>query len=660
MKDEISLFRMNFIIQDNTAMTLETNLVKIVEEILFEKKSESLSITEIAESIKTKFDLDFSEEEIQIAIKKKGKHIQNINSRYILKPDYRKILSEQEDFNSKISRLVQMAIKENNLSVPKEHLMDVLKEYLYFCFNSNKNSILALLNNTRETNGRFNKSESDIKLINLFLNWENEEKNKFIYNIVSYGYIYCSLTIKKNEILANRLFRGKNFILDANIIFRLAGINNDVRMNTIKSFVEKCKEVGVTLFYTTSTLDEIKRVIVSKVQWIKAVTGNQEPLDLSEFDNSKNDFYKIYCDWSNRDGNIYNDYKGFQNFLTKLVINVLNEISFVDPPNFNIKSANEFENYTISLKDYKEKHSERKQSQDSIQTDVNNYLYLRSLRRKDKNVNLWTTNDFFISADQNLIGWSLEIDKGIPIVVLPSVWLTIMLRFAGRTANDYKAFCSFLELRTHLPDDTIDVYQLLTNLADKTTDNELKKIIIQEVFTNKDDYVNFIDDDYEEITNKAFDKIMDDRKQSEQQEIEGLKYIYEKKKKELEDFELRKIADDKFKIQKLVEEDTKKHFKVLQFINGKKMLIAFAIFIIMVTLTIMTIEKKGPLFSMLICYDVEVVNEMGNILSSLGLIWAIGVVVAGFVGKFLFFLCSDKRIQKYKNTRKEYYKKIFE
>lgn len=92
-------------------------------------------------------------------------------------------------------------------------------------------------------------------------------------------------------------------------------------MNTIKYFVEKCKEAGVTLCYTTATLDEIKRVIVSKVQWIKSFTGSQEPLDLSEFDNLKNDFYNIYCNWSNYDGNIYNDFRGFQTYLMKLVIN---------------------------------------------------------------------------------------------------------------------------------------------------------------------------------------------------------------------------------------------------------------------------------------------------------------------------------------------------
>lgn len=166
---------MNFIIQDNTAMTLETNLVKIIEKILYDEKGGRLTIAEIAESIKKRFDLSFSNEEIKTAIRKKGRHIQNIEHGYILKPDYRKTLSNQEDFNS------------------------------------NKNSILALLDNVKENGEQFKKSESDIKLINLFLNWENEEKNKFVYNILSYGYVYCSLTAKKDEILANRLFRGKNY-----------------------------------------------------------------------------------------------------------------------------------------------------------------------------------------------------------------------------------------------------------------------------------------------------------------------------------------------------------------------------------------------------------------------------------------------------------------
>ena len=112
-------------------------MVKIIEEILYDEKGGRLTIAEIAESIKKRFDLSFSDEEIKTAIRKKGRHIQNIEHGYILKPDYRKTLSNQEDFNSKISRLTQQAIKELNLNVPKNYLIDLLKEYLYFCFIKN-------------------------------------------------------------------------------------------------------------------------------------------------------------------------------------------------------------------------------------------------------------------------------------------------------------------------------------------------------------------------------------------------------------------------------------------------------------------------------------------------------------------------------------------
>ena len=64
---------MNFIIQDNTAMTLETNLVKIIEKILYDEKGGRLTIAEIAESIKKRFDLSFSDEEIKTAIRNIGK-----------------------------------------------------------------------------------------------------------------------------------------------------------------------------------------------------------------------------------------------------------------------------------------------------------------------------------------------------------------------------------------------------------------------------------------------------------------------------------------------------------------------------------------------------------------------------------------------------------
>ena len=59
-------------------------------------------------------------------------------------------------------------------------------------------------------------------------------------------------------------------------------------------------------------------------------------------------------------------------------------------------------------------------------------------------------NDFIVSADQLLISWTGNAFSGVPIVVLPSVWLSIILRFTGRTDDDYKSFCLFLTQRQHI------------------------------------------------------------------------------------------------------------------------------------------------------------------------------------------------------------------
>lgn len=421
MGDNRELFRMSFIIQDNATMTLESNLVKLVETILLDGDKNGLSLFQISDKIESDFSLFFTEEEINKAIQKKGKNIQLLNGKYLLKPEYRDKLARKENFKSQLEKFAVLAIKELELKTEKNELVRLLTDYLYFCFNSNKNSILNLINDSKATEISFSKNYDEIKLINDFLSWDNDDKNKFVYNVVSFGYIYCTLTVKKNDLLSNRLFRGKKFILDANIIFRLAGINNDSRKRTIKSFVQKCKEVGVELCYTTTTLDEIKRVIIKKVEWIKSVTGEQQPLDLSSYEPSENDFYSIYSTWAAQSTNQYSDFVAFEKYLTRLIMDVINQLKCFSSVNFQVKQKEEFENFLISLSEYKAKHSNKRQTKASLKADVTNILHIKDLRAKSRNNDIWSTNVFFISADQNLIRWISEIETGVPLVVLPSV-----------------------------------------------------------------------------------------------------------------------------------------------------------------------------------------------------------------------------------------------
>ena len=61
----------------------------------------------------------------------------------------------------------------------------------------------------------------------------------------------------------------------------------------------------------------------------------------------------------------------------------------------------------------------------------------------------FSTSTYMISADQSFIAFATDYVDGVQIVVLPSVWLTIMLRFCGRTEDDYKAFVSFMRIRNN-------------------------------------------------------------------------------------------------------------------------------------------------------------------------------------------------------------------
>lgn len=656
--EENLLFRMNFILQDNAATTLDANLVKFIENILLENGTH-LTSEEIKKQIETRYQLEFSEGEIETAIRKKGKNIIENDNRYFLKPNSAATLGKRVAVADELKKYVKSAIVELSLDISEQRLYELVESYLYYCFNTNKDTLLALVNNEpveKTKNIRF--SNDEIKMINEFLQWENDEKNRCVYKLISYCYIYCTLTVKKDNLLGTRLFRGKRFILDANIIFRLAGINNDSRKRTILSFVNKCKEVGIDLCYTEETLDEVYRVITTKVKWIKKITDGNEPLDLSQFEPYENDFYKLYLSWCKITGNSFDDYQGFQTRLLNLVGDVLAELKMVKAENYEVIASKDFSDYLYSLGKYKSQHTTKIQSQTSLKTDVNNVMHVLRLRSGDAK-DLWSAKEFLISADQNLIGWAADMVKGIPIVVLPSVWLTIILRFSGRqTSDDYKAFCGFLELRQHNAPSDINVYSLVERLTPKTSSNDLKRKIIEEVFYHKDEYKIDGEDSYDAVIDKAFDKILNgitlegDKKIDELQENLA-KEMVEKAKviSSVEEYAKEEKQKNAFK---LAIQDQKKHFGLPVFLNKVKYPVAFILLLYIIILFVQTCRRTWWLYNILI-YGFGEPLSMEILLAILGLIVVAIGAIAFFVNKFLEAINSEIRKERYREKREKYY-----
>ena len=82
----------------------------------------------------------------------------------------------------------------------------------------------------------------------------------------------------------------------------------------------------------------------------------------------------------------------------------------------------------------------------SHEIDAENLLLIDFLR-DGENSTLSETRLFLISTDQRLRNWDYSRSEYQPTVLLPSHWMSLLLRYVSRTDSDYNAFTSFLKLK---------------------------------------------------------------------------------------------------------------------------------------------------------------------------------------------------------------------
>lgn len=520
------------ILENQGETTRNKYICKLTECVIFDSENGSLSSLEIYKCIRNRFQLEFDIQEIEKAIAKRGKNrIKIVNKKYMLSAKVNDQLSTQISAEEKIKKYVNDYVEQVQ-DIDANQLLSLIQKYLYYCFNSNAknfNSIIGIdfkANVEEDVINEFKPTPGEIDLINGFMLWNNPEKDKLLYSIVASCYEYCLITTNKNPVISKSIFKGKKFFLDTNIIFRIAGINQDDRMFVTKNFIEKCREVGVSLYYTSAVLNEIYRVIDSQINFIKLMTRGQAPVDpniiskiSSAFD--YNDFYAIYCNWCKEPQNKYHDFISFRTFLLKKINSAISNFEYIDSSNILKEDKNSalFED----LKSFKNaKRSYRVTTDESVKTDINQVLFLKSLRPKSAK-NLWEMNEYIVSADQLLIAWSDKTFDGIPMVVIPSLWLSIILKVSGRASNDdYKSFCMFMTLRHHHTDEdeiNINPIELLTRLSERTIDKQIKELVINEILTNKNEYSFDSVEDYNDSIELAFDKILSDEKKTHKEEL---------------------------------------------------------------------------------------------------------------------------------------------
>src|SRR5690606_4218547 len=109
-------------------------------------------------------------------------------------------------------------------------------------------------------------------------------------------------------------------------------------------------------------------------------------------------------------------------------------------------------------------------------------IYLIEFLRNGHYSNLFDCKYYFISADQLLRKWDYTQNSSIPVVLLPSQWMSILLRYLNRTSDDFKSFVSFLNISNGEKGISNENLQLILNgISEITTDFNQQSSIISEM-----------------------------------------------------------------------------------------------------------------------------------------------------------------------------------
>lgn len=544
-----NLFRLALVTNSHAPQTLSKYIILLAKLVIVESSQASFSANTLSKLIKQRYDLEFSVGEIVHSLNfDEDFELDTQHKQYSLKPDG---IQSFKDSKTKTNMLEDFLYDYINIfhkdaqDKEKYRIKELIMQYIYFSFNSGKKSLSSLLMQSVDTDisDDFTASETDKKIINTFLNWDNANKNECIYSIVSYCLDYGMLTSKKDIESYRKIFEGVHFYLDTNIIFRLVGMNNAERQEVIQHFVDKCKEVDIRLCYTNFTYQEIFIAINNAVKYVKYLNNGDKPLapidleKLGEFDNK--DFYEMYYNWCKEDLNRYDDYDAFQEFLKQKVSSCLEGFTKVDTisaEHSNLKS--EFLSLSKGLMDYKnQRNYQRPCTIESAKTDVNNFLFIKyntSENEKDTS----NIKAFIISADRRFYDWAVSALPGVPVVFMPSEWLSIILKYTSRTDSDYNTFCKFLNLRNSYDAKQKDrAMQIIHSINELTSDVDVKSKVINQITEmtlsiNEEEY-----EEESEIVRKAFDMVLENQKKEADLElnkkIEAQEVMYKRQLGEL-------------------------------------------------------------------------------------------------------------------------------
>lgn len=458
-KDKKPIFRLAAMLykDENYSTSIENTIKKIVESLFLEDNCRK-TIYEILEECELRYGLAFDEEEIEKVVYKnldkfevKREGLSNIEGICLTDKRTHSLQANNAiDIEQYINKYIKNELDDEKKDIAKE----VLYRFIYETFSSNLLNYQFFLNkNDSEKKMKINMNhkefnENEKEIINGFLNFDDFEKDKAIFNIVSLSLEYCILTGDCKQVYTQGI-RNKVFYLDSNIIYRAIGINGDARKTLTYKFLKKCKQSNIEFRIFKHSDEEFKGSIEHNTKKLSKEISDCGKVNYNLFNKyyKQHDIYSFYYEWCC--GRTNKDIRSFRAQINALYSQFLEDLNVkTDHIKYFEEDNEELANLIPSIRSIKSNFNEEK-ADITIEYDAKNILAMKVLRKKHRELNnkLLETKYYFITTDQILQEWDYKNNKHMtPLVLLPSQWLAIMLRLVGRTPDDYKSFVSFLNL----------------------------------------------------------------------------------------------------------------------------------------------------------------------------------------------------------------------
>ncbi len=454
MNKDFNLFRLNCMMEDNKSKNYNSIIVSLVSELLYENDNGEINREEcysyIVNNLKVKLQKDLF---IRIVEKSANFiHVPNKNDVGIKLTDKKYAEINLNITNHSIDKHINNFLDKENL--PRK-LKKAIESLLFQAIYENINSFtIQNIDSIVPVNAKENYSVEEINVFNNFLSDSSIEKNTVLFNTFLKAVEFAIITSGKgvNE-FTKGVFQGKEYLLDANIIFRLLGVGGNERQASLINLIDQCNHQGIKFLYTNESYQEFKRKVDASISDIKRATENksiellQEMLleDNVEFNEGFITHYaQCKIDKHVRSPEQY-EIKIMSDFRILCAKHKISPLTL----NGNLK-ARDIERMQESL--YKEKKDINQYSnytKTAAKVDATNVLSVNYIRGQN-NYNYSDIKSFYLSTDRTLNGiLAKKADNKIAETILPSQLFILHNSLSDDVdEKDYEAFTKFLKRRT--------------------------------------------------------------------------------------------------------------------------------------------------------------------------------------------------------------------